>query len=311
MKEPRPSMSYRLRFKWNTRTPYRPSPRSCTDVVPVQRICFPIESTSMRKARSADPVNTFEAVPIMRKNFPLVCSPQHRASTAIPAFTGTPCSLTTVTSEASGEVGGTVSVGRSDSPLSPLSSSGEADRTPPASRSDSPVPNPSGEADRTARPPLSDPPMSNPLKVSSIPIHDNERNQEHDIHACPAHLNPERPCLTTVPVTLPSESASITRTYTKIRGVDHHFTLLLSTGNQPLLAPNPAIPANSGDLYLHQHHLNTQIWVKEASGWVIGRHAHPHPFLVDHRLHVVSPNQLHWVHKKTLVTYKGRDKKTT
>ncbi|KAI6037537.1 hypothetical protein EDC04DRAFT_2604763 [Pisolithus marmoratus] len=240
----------------------------------------------MRKAHSADPINTLKAVLIMCKNFPLVCSPQHQASTIIPAFTGTPCSLTMVTleasGEASGEVGGTVSVGCSDSPLSLLSSSGEADRTPPVSHSDSPVPNPSGEADRTAHPPHLDPPMSNPLKVSSIPIHDNECNQEHDIHACPAHFNPEQPCLTTVPVMLPSESASITRTYTKIHGVDHHFTLLLSTGNQPLLAPNPAIPANSGDLYLHQHYLNTQIWVKEASGWVIGCHAHLHPFLVDH-----------------------------
>ncbi|KIK13550.1 hypothetical protein PISMIDRAFT_25533 [Pisolithus microcarpus 441] len=310
MKEPRPSMSYRLQFKWNARTPYRPSPRSCTDVVPIQRICFPIESTSMRKARSADPVSIFEAVPIMRKNFPLVRSSLHRGalqSTIIPAFAGTLCSSTTVTLEASDEVGRTVPEGRLGSPLSPLSSSGEADRTPPASRSDSPVLNPSGVADRNAHPGLSDPPMAKSSNVSSTPVHDNERNQGHDIHACAAHLDREH----TVPVTLPSESVSIARTSTKIRGVDHHFTLLLSTGNQPLPAPDPAIPANSGDLYLHQHHLNTQIWVKEASGWVIGRHAHPHPFLVDHRLHVVSPNQLHWVHKKTLVTYKGRDKKAT
>ncbi|KAI6038215.1 hypothetical protein EDC04DRAFT_2604206 [Pisolithus marmoratus] len=123
MKEPWPSMSYQLQFKWNTQTPYQLSPRSCTD------------------ACSADPINTFKAVLIMCKNFPLVHSPQHQASTNIPAFTGTLCLLTMVTSEASGE-------------------------------------------------------------------------------------NPT--------------------------------------------SPNPVIPANSGDLYLHQHHLNIQIWLKEASGWVIG-----------------------------------------
>ncbi|KAI6131847.1 hypothetical protein EDD17DRAFT_1757269 [Pisolithus thermaeus] len=294
--------------------PYRPSLRSCTDkVVPIQRICFPIESTSMQKARSVDPVNTFEAVPIMHKNFPLFCSPQNQEalqSTVIPAFTGTPCSSTTVTSEASGEVDGTAPVGRSDSPLSPLSSSGEADRTPPASRSHSLVPNPSGLVDNTVRSGLSDSPTLNSLNVSSIPVRDNERNEEPDIHGCAAHLDPERIPLTAVPVTLPSGSFSITRTSNKICGVDHHFTLLSSIGYQPLSAPDPAMPANSGDVYLHQHHLNMQVWVKEASGWVIGRHAHPHPFLVHHRLHVVSPDQLHWVHKKTLVTYKGRNKKT-
>ncbi|KAI6098571.1 hypothetical protein F5141DRAFT_1219676 [Pisolithus sp. B1] len=253
----------------------------------------------MRKAHSADPIDTFEVIPILRKNSPLIYSPQRREvlqSTVTPACSGVPCL------SPSGEVHGTTPAGRLDSPLSSLSSCGEADRTPPVGRPDSRAPNPSDKADRTTHPGPSDSSMSNSLSISSmlqIPTLDHEPTP-----------------LTSVPAMLPSgaaptltESVPVTRTSTKIRSVDHHFTLFLSTGSRPLMAPDPVMLANSGDLYLHQHHLNTQIWVKEASGWVIGRSAHPHPFLVDHRLHVVSPSQLHWVHKKTLVTYKGRDKR--
>ncbi|KAI6095732.1 hypothetical protein EDD17DRAFT_1516403 [Pisolithus thermaeus] len=202
-----------------------------------------------------------QVILILRKNFPLIYSPQCGEvlqSTVTPACSGVPCL------SPSGEVHGTTPAGWLDSPLSSLSSCGEADRTPPVGRPDSRAPNPSDKADRTTHPGPSDSSMSNSLSVSSmlqIPTLDHEPTP-----------------LTSVPATLPSgaapmltESVPVTRTSTKIHGVDHHFTLFLSTGSRPLMAPDPVMLANSGDLYLHQHHLNTQIWVKEASGWVIGR----------------------------------------
>ncbi|KAI5991847.1 hypothetical protein EDD15DRAFT_2197296 [Pisolithus albus] len=243
----------------NAQMPYQPSLRSCTDVVPIQRTCFPTELTSMRKARSVDPIDTFEVVLILRKSFPLTYSPQCGEvlqSMVIPARTGASCS------SPSGEVDGTTPAGQSDSPLSSLSSCGEVERTSPMGRPDSLAPNPSDKADRTTHPGPSDSSMSNPSSVSSM----QQISTSHE----PAPL-------TSVPARFPSgaapmltESVSVTRTSTKICGVDQHFTLFLSTGNRPLTAPDPVMLANSGDLYLHQHHLNTQIWVKEASGWVVG-----------------------------------------
>lgn len=111
------------------------------------------------------------------------------------------------------------------------------------------------------------------------------------------------------PVTMSAEHPNVSRTSFKIRGVDHHFTLFYSSGAQALEVPNPGDFAVLGDIYHHNIGSTNQLWVKETSGWVTGTTAHRHPILSDHRLHVVSPGQPRWVHKKTLTTYKGRDKR--
>ncbi|KAI6006262.1 hypothetical protein F5J12DRAFT_783035 [Pisolithus orientalis] len=194
----------------------------------------------------------------------------------------------------------------------PLSSCGEMGRRP-ASLLNYPTLNSlssSKEADRTGHPSLLDTTMPNSSNISSVPTSNTETNQGHNIHSFTAQVSTlgtgctplaARDALTerslptsmttggTVSATLPSgtalmlpKSVSVTRMSMKIYGVNHHFMLFLLTGNQPLAGPNPAMLVNSGDLYLHQYHLNTQIWVKETSGWVIGWFVHLHSLLVDH-----------------------------
>lgn len=123
--------------------------------------------------------------------------------------------------------------------------------------------------------------------------------------SCPALL-PDGPSALD---TATSDILIPTRTSLKIRGVDHHFVIFHSSGDQQLQAPAPELFSRPGDVYLHQHGPTTQLWVRETCNWVPGGPAHQHPFLQDHRLHFVSPDQPRWVHKKTLTTYRGREKK--
>lgn len=98
----------------------------------------------------------------------------------------------------------------------------------------------------------------------------------------------------------------------KIRGQDAHVTYFLSYGAEPLSSPDNSIACMNGDLFVHRWSVGQtpQIWMKDARGtWDrIYPCSARHPFLPDHRLHLTKSGEPSWITKKSVVTYRGRER---
>jgi len=83
-----------------------------------------------------------------------------------------------------------------------------------------------------------------------------------------------------------------------------------SVGAEPLQHPMNLEQANPGDTYLHRSGLDqNQIWFRGYSGeWVSALPGVEHPQLTGYCLNISPEGWVRWVLKKTVSTYKGRQK---
>lgn len=98
----------------------------------------------------------------------------------------------------------------------------------------------------------------------------------------------------------------------KIRDIDAYIVWYLSTGIGHISYPSQS-SADPGDLYLHREKGgNTQIWLRTLDlQWKPTNAGDSHPCLTGYRLHMLFSGEPRWVTKKTVTTYRGREKRQT
>ncbi|KAI0311539.1 hypothetical protein OF83DRAFT_1087622 [Amylostereum chailletii] len=99
----------------------------------------------------------------------------------------------------------------------------------------------------------------------------------------------------------------------KIKNLKESFTWFEATGIDPLTSA-PSFSARVGDVFLYKHRRDSrpQTWVRAAAGgWSPIEAGGPHPRFTQYRFHLLSNGVPSWVTKKTIATYRSRDKHAT
>jgi hypothetical protein len=98
-----------------------------------------------------------------------------------------------------------------------------------------------------------------------------------------------------------------------IRDTDIHFSWSCSLSERSITSPRtlPNHCPQTGDLYLHQYNnrRDTQAWVWASDHWTTVREGDPNPKVPGYVFLMKSRDEPNWVKKKTLTTYRGREKR--
>ena len=96
-----------------------------------------------------------------------------------------------------------------------------------------------------------------------------------------------------------------------IRDKKGKTTWFYSEGLTYLVQPPLVQNAQLGDLYVHTTaNKDQQVWLfNKLSQWEKVQPYHPHPFLTGYVFHLLHDGEPRWIHKTTVTTYKGRDKR--
>lgn len=118
------------------------------------------------------------------------------------------------------------------------------------------------------------------------------------------------------PTLLSPTSASgviVSRKEQKIRGLQHYTSLFVTSGQYALSRPASCTQLSCGDIFCHTwgEQAVDQLWVYNDNAWISVLEHYCHPLYPDHRLYKPSADtHWRWVHKKTIVTYRGRHQGT-
>ncbi|EGO25777.1 hypothetical protein SERLADRAFT_437511 [Serpula lacrymans var. lacrymans S7.9] len=352
MKETRPSIQYRLRFRKFPETPYRAILRSLEDDIPILRQRFPLQKV-MKRRGSAGFFSELplDSTPILRERFPLFSTTtevQHKVDTLAPSSFSAPLDL--ISDDLPGPIPDYSHLASATAPLFPpsddSSSSSCTSVVTPSTRpfshdetsrslstSSSPCPQIFSYplASMTAMYTFPPPPHSSDqiipsTKPSEVPLPSESltalakisaQTSDLSVHSSTANgLTPEQPCQDFSSEEHLSNAKDtcidIVRTSHKIRNLEKHITVFESKGNCAFSVPPPVVSSQTGDIFIHRYGISEkmQIWVRDSrSNWGDASLGDTHPFLFDYRLNMSSQGKLSWVTKKTVSTYRGRDRK--
>lgn len=121
---------------------------------------------------------------------------------------------------------------------------------------------------------------------------------------------PLSPSIGAAPELRPGLQGPVQRFRRKIRDIDAYIVWYLSTGIERIAHPSQS-SADPGDLYLHREQGgDVQIWLRTLDlRWKPTNVGDSHPFLTGYRLHMLLSGEPRWVTKKTVTTYRGREKR--